>query len=198
MTRTLLICFLCVSLFSCKENNYLPKAIAYPRIILPELHEYKSFDASCPYTFEYPDYAIIVEDSFYFEDRLYSACWINVVYPSLNAKIHISYKEIGKDISLEKVMEDSHELAYTHTKKADYIDEYEVSNKYGVEGLMTNIGGDAANNLQFYLSDYKQHYLRGALYFESHPNADSLQPALNFIREDMLHIFESFQWQQTN
>ncbi len=64
-----------------------------------------------------------------------------------------------------------------------------------MEGLMTDIGGNTANNVQFYLTDYKTHYLRGAVYFTSHPNTDSIQPALDFVREDMLHIFETFTWQ---
>ncbi len=179
---------------SCEEKTFVPKPIAYPKIDLPEFSNFQSFDRPCPYTFEFPNYVEIEKDTFFFEETA-SNCWINLNYPDLDAKVHFSYKEIGKDISLEKVMEDSYELAYTHSKKADFIDEYEINNKYGVEGLMTDIGGDAANNLQFYLTDYESHYLRGAVYFNSHPNADSIQPALDFVREDMLHIFETFHWQ---
>lgn len=195
MNRFIAIAFALLFLMGCEEQNFVPKPIAYPRIYLPTLSTYQVFDQGCPYKFEYPDYAEIQQDTFFFEEKVVSNCWVNMVYPSLNAKVHFSYKEIGKDISLEKVMEDSYELAYTHSKKADFIDEYEISNKFGVQGLMTDIGGDAANNVQFYLTDYESHYLRGAVYFTSHPNADSIQPALDFVREDMLHIFETFTWQ---
>lgn len=183
-----------VMFWGCTEQNFVPKPVAYPRIVLPEFTHYRSFEADCPYTFEYPNYAELQEDSFFFEEVLISNCWVNMIYPSLDAKVHFSYKEIGKDISLEKVMEDSYELAYTHSKKADFIDEYEINNQYGVQGLMTDIGGDAANNIQFYMTDYDTHYLRGAVYFSSHPNQDSIQPALDFVREDMLHLFETFSW----
>jgi gliding motility-associated lipoprotein GldD len=195
MIRNIAIVFAVLFLMGCAEQTFVPKPVAYPRIYLPELVNYQVFDQNCPYKFEYPNYVEIQKDSFFFEEQVVSDCWINMVYPSLMAKVHFSYKEIGKDISLEKVMEDSYELAYTHSKKADFIDEYEISNNYGVEGLMTDIGGDAANNIQFYLTDYKTHYLRGAVYFNSHPNNDSIQPALEFVREDMLHIFETFSWQ---
>ena len=59
---------------------------------------------------------------------------------------------------------------------------------------MSNIGGDAANNLQFYLTDYEKHYLRGAVYFASHPNQDSIKPALDFVKKDVMHLFETFNW----
>jgi gliding motility-associated lipoprotein GldD len=195
MSRILVLVFTVIFLVSCEEQTFIPKPIAYPRIYLPTVNNYYIFDQACPYKFEYPDYTEIQQDTFFFEERVVSNCWINLIYPSLKAKVHFSYKEIGKDISLEKVMEDSYELAYTHSKKADYIDEYEISNKFGVQGLMTDIGGDAANNVQFYLTDYETHYLRGAVYFTSHPNADSIQPALKFVRADMLHLFETFEWQ---
>ena len=44
------------------------------------------------------------------------------------------------------------------------------------------------------MTDYEHHYLRGAVYFNSSPNQDSIQPALDLVREDMLHLFESFSW----
>jgi gliding motility-associated lipoprotein GldD len=194
MYKSLAIVLTLLLLNACTEKNFIPKPIAYPRINLPELTSYQVFSANCPYLFEYPNYTLVVSDSFFFENKIVSKCWINLTYPSLNAKVHFSYKEIGKDITIEKVMEDAHELVYAHSKKADFIDEYEIANSFGVEGLMTDIGGDAANNLQFYLTDYKFHYLRGAVYFDSHPNVDSLQPALDFVKQDMLHLFETFEW----
>ncbi|MCB9225921.1 MAG: hypothetical protein R2836_01650 [Chitinophagales bacterium] len=192
----LIFLFVIVLFFSCKEPVYTPKKIAYPQIYMPHLDSFVTFAENCPYTFEYPNYTTIENDSFFFDEKVMSDCWINLVYPSLNAKVHFSYKEIGKDITLEKVMEDSHELAYTHSKKADYIDELEIKTPHNVEGKMIEIGGNTANNLQFYLTDYENHYLRGALYFTSHPNEDSVKPALQFIKNDMLHVFETFEWEK--
>lgn len=195
MKNRIIIFFLLIVLTSaCKNQNFIPKPLAYPRIELPVFNHYLVHENECPYTFEYPQYAEVVRDSFFFGDEVLSSCWINMNYPSINAKVHFSYKEIGRDVTFEKVMEDTHELEYNHSQKADYIDEYPIENKYGVEGLMINIGGNAANNLQFYLTDSEKHYLRGALYFNTSPNVDSIQPALDFIREDMLHLFETFQW----
>ena len=91
-------------------------------------------------------------------------------------------------------MRDADEMTYKHSRKADFIDEMEIKNQYGVEGLIFDVGGDAATNIQFYLTDYKEHYLRGALYFYATPNADSLAPAINFVKEDLNHLFSTFQW----
>jgi len=194
MNRIAILVVLTGLMAGCEQTSFIPKPLAYPRIELPEFTHYLSFESDCPYTFEYPNYTKIVKDTFFFGESLLSNCWLNMNYPALNAKVHFSYKHIGVDISLDKVMEDSYELAYTHSKKADFIDEYEINNPQGVQGLMTNIGGDAANNIQFYMTDYKNHYLRGAVYFNSSPNQDSIQPALDLVREDMLHLFESFSW----
>ena len=195
-SRIALFLLLIFAMSACTEQNFVPKPVAYPVIELPVFSQYQTFNNDCPYSFEYPQYVEVVKDSFFFEDEVLSNCWINMNYPSINAKVHFSYKEIGKDITYEKVMEDTHELEYNHSKKADYIDEYPIENKNGVHGLMIDIGGNAANNLQFYLSDNKKHYLRGALYFNSSPNVDSIQPALDFVREDMLHLFETFEWKE--
>ncbi len=178
----------------CGNENYLPKPKAYPIIYLPEFASYTLLNNNCPYIFEYPNYTQIVPDTFFFEEEILSKCWINMVYPTLNAKVHFSYKEIGRDISLEDVIQDSYDLAFTHTKKADFIDQIEIENEYGAKGLLTNIGGNTANNVQFYVTDNSKHYLRGALYFKSHPNVDSLQPAIDFIYKDVTHLLESFRW----
>ncbi|MGB1247738.1 MAG: hypothetical protein ACPG4Z_02550 [Chitinophagales bacterium] len=182
-------------LMACERDDYTPKQKAYPRVNYPERTGYTLYDReSCHYLFEYPNYAEIEQDTIFFEEDVSEQCWANIVIPSFNGKIHLSYKAIGKDITLEKVLEDSHEMLTTHTQKADYIDEYAIQNKYGVQGLMFAVGGDAATNTQFYMTDYENHYLRGALYFESTPNADSIAPMVEFVKEDMYHLFETFQW----
>lgn len=181
--------------FSCQNSNYTPKPLAYPRIEFPTKSKYTLLnEENCNYQFEVPDYTELERDSFFFEEVIQGNCWVNIIYPTLNGTIHLSYKEIGTDITLEKVLEDSHELTYTHSKQADYIDELSIKNKYGVEGLMFEVGGDAATNMQFYLSDFETHYLRGALYFRASPNADSIAPVIDFVRADMMHLFETFQW----
>lgn len=193
---SLLCCLLLAMLFtSCEDYTYTPKPLAYPKIDFPAKTGYTLIpNDGCAFSFEYPSNAQLIRDTFFFQEEIISNCWYNIAYPSLKGKIHLSYKEIGKDISLEKVLEDSHELTYTHTKKADYIDEYAINNANGVKGIMFEVGGDAATNMQFYMTDMEKHYMRGALYFRASPNADSIAPVLDYVREDMMHLFETFKW----
>jgi hypothetical protein len=36
--------------------------------------------------------------------------------------------------------------------------------------------------------------MRGALYFDVAMNPDSIAPVFDFVRKDILHIIETFQW----
>ncbi len=196
MHKIIAFLFFMVVLFSCEEKTYTPKPIAYPRIHFPEKGKLIRYDnGNCPYHFEYPDYAkIVVEKNTMTNEDM--PCWFDINFDDFNATIYMSYKEIGSEISLEKVLEDAHKLKAAHNKKADYIDEARIKNKNGVEGELAEIGGNVATNVQFYLSDYKTHYIRGSLYFQATPNIDSVQPIVDFIKADMMHIFETFEWEK--
>ncbi|MDR2937387.1 MAG: gliding motility lipoprotein GldD, partial [Prevotellaceae bacterium] len=62
-------------------------------------------------------------------------------------------------------------------------------------GYIYEIGGNAASNAQFYVTDSTRHFLRGSLYFNTHPNVDSLQPVIEYITEDIYHLIETTKWQ---
>ena len=47
--------------------------------------------------------------------------------------------------------------------------------------------------LQFYLTDSTNHFLRGALYFNTEVN-DSIAPVSIFLKDDIKHLIESFRW----
>jgi hypothetical protein len=44
------------------------------------------------------------------------------------------------------------------------------------------------------VTDSVNHFLRGALYFNVLPNADSLAPVQNYLREDVLRMLKSLEW----
>ena len=48
-------------------------------------------------------------------------CWIDLIYPKHDATIHMTYKDIEND--LNKLLEDSRNMVYKHTIKADAINE---------------------------------------------------------------------------
>ncbi|HEY1163824.1 MAG TPA: hypothetical protein VGE90_01625 [Chitinophaga sp.] len=188
--------FLCIILGATAcEQAYTPKPRGYFNISFPA-KEYRVFDKpGYPYTFEYPVYANITQDSSFFGETPENPYWINVEFPSLNGKIYMSYKEIGKHSNtLEKLVNDAFKMTYKHTYKADYIDEKDIHTPNGVSGLFYEVGGNAASAKQFFATDSSSHFLRGALYFDATPNADSLAPVHKFLQEDMLHLVETLKW----
>lgn len=188
--RKLLTCIVATMLLiGCGNNDYVPKPRGYYRIDFPE-RTYQPVDEKMPYSFEYPTYATFdLRKSTDSEERY----WGDVNFHSLNAKVHLSYKIV--DGNLDQYVADAHNLVYKHTIKADAISEtpYESTEK-NVYGLLYEIKGDAASNVQFYLTDSIRHYVRGALYFNAVPNKDSLAPVLDFINVDIKHLIESFSW----
>lgn len=169
---------------------YTPKPQAYFRIDLPK-RTYSRYTASCPYSFEFPNNAAVSVDS----SRKAEPCWVNIDYPTLRARIYLSYKNVdGKD-AIKKLLEDTRSLVYKHTVKADDISEKAfVDDTKKVYGNMYEIGGNAASNVQFFVTDSTRHFLRGALYFNCPPNADSLAPVISYIKEDVVKIMETMEW----
>jgi len=170
------------------QRSYAPKPRGYLIIDFPE-KAYTRFDSSCPFQFEHPVYARVLPDTDYNSEP----CWINIDFPRFDAKIHISYKRI--DDNLYEYTEDSRSLAYKHTIKADAIEETVYTNPgLNVYGILYDIKGNAASSLQFYLTDSSRHFLRGSLYFNVQPDKDSLAPVIEYFREDIVYLIESFEW----
>ncbi len=184
-----------VMLAACRPDTYVPKPRGYYHIEFPE-KKYQVFDdARYPYTFEYPVYAQIVPDTEFFGQKPENPYWINVLFPSLGGTIFVSYKIINPQQPLGKLVEDAYQMTEFHTKKADYIDNIPIiDDSDKVYGMFYNVTGNAASAYQFYATDSVKHYLRGALYFDVSPNADSLLPVNNFISADMVHMLKTLRW----
>ena len=175
-------------LLSCGEDAYNPKPQGYFRIDLPK-KEYSRIEKDCPFSFEIPTYSKIKPDA----NRPDKPCWFDVNFTNLNASIYLSYKPI--DNNFGQYLEDSRALAFKHTVKAFDIEQQLISfPDKKVYGLVYSIEGNAASAYQFHLTDSTNHFIRGSLYFNNIPNQDSIQPVLDFVKEDITHIFETFEW----
>lgn len=93
-----------------------------------------------------------------------------------------------------KLTQDAHELTYKHVQKADYIEPIEIRTEDGTFGLVYYVGGDAASQVQFFVTDTLQHFLRGSLNFRTRPNADSLAPVVSFVSRDIQAMLETLAW----
>lgn len=190
------IVFLSVILFMATgcTPDYSPKPKAYPRVDYPQKKYAKYNPANCPYSFDIPVYAKAEKDTLYLGKTNVENCWVNILFPDFNGTINLTYKPINDKATLAKLLEDAHNLTYKHTKKANFIDEYVIKNNNGVEGMIYDVGGDAASNFQFYLTDNNKHFMRGALYFYNEPNVDSMRPIMQFVRKDLDNMIETFRW----
>ncbi|TCZ67220.1 hypothetical protein [Flaviaesturariibacter aridisoli] len=194
MTRLLFFALALVSLAAC-NSDYTVKPRGYFRIELPK-KEYRRFDRpGYPYTFEYPVYGEILQDSLFFESRAENPYWINIDFPSYGGRIHISYKEIGRGNRFDSLVADAYEMSYKqHTYKASAIDHKPFTTPNGIEGVFITLRGNTATGTQFFATDSTKHFLRGALYFATTPNEDSLKPVSEFLRKDVEHLINTLQW----
>jgi gliding motility-associated lipoprotein GldD len=185
----MIISFSCI-FFSC-QSPYAPKPRGYFRIDLPEKN-YRQSDTSYPYSFEYPQYAV-VEESKHAQDEKY---WIDIKFEPFDATVHMSYKNV--DGNLITYLEDAYTLATKHIPKADAIyDSLIIERDRGIFGLMYQIeGSEVASPYQFLLTDSTSHFVRGALYFNTIPNNDSLQPVIKFLKQDIDHLINTFKWNE--
>ncbi len=183
----LFFCMFMWLIFSCNDQ-YTPKPRAYFRITFPK-HSYEQLNGNYPYNFDVPTYAKIEAD----KNADAEPYWINIDYPAYKGKLHISYKKVNHN--LDQILEDTRRLAYKHSIKADAIAEKLFTDPgKNVYGIMYDIKGDAASSIQFFVTDSVRNFLRGSLYFNAVPNKDSLAPVVNFVKTDIIHLMETFEW----
>ncbi len=183
---SLFFVFICL-LSSCRES-YVPRPYGYYRVTIPE-HSYRNFDSvGLPYKFDVSKIAEIKPNRAS-EEKF----WIDVVYPQLNAQVHGSYKEINHN--MYELSEDTWKFINAHISLADNVTSLEFEHpEKSVYGVLYDIKGNIASPVQFVLTDSTKHFFRGALYFNNKPNKDSIAPMLEYVREDIIRLVETFEW----
>ena len=186
--------FLCLCVGCQPDQAPIPKPRGYPKVIYPK-KAYQPFDAEyCAFHFEYPVYASIQQDTTFFNERPNHPCWFDVVIPAFDARLHCSYYPIQNNNDFEKLRADAFHMVNKHNMKASYIDEFPVRKPNNVNGFVFNIEGPAASPFQFYLSDSTKHFVRGALYFNTQVQPDSLAPVFDFVKADIMHLVNTLEW----
>ena len=212
--RILLSLTLPVMLLTACNETYTSKKRGYFKIDFPQ-HQYRLLnDPALPYSFEYPVYGTIVQDSAYFDSNPENPFWRNIDFPGFNARIYLSYKQIGgkalykipvgegkyKDSlginQFEKLVNDAYTLTSKNDVVASSITDSVFVTKNGISGVYFKVGGNAATAKQFFMTDTVKNFIRGALYFGSTPNADSLKPVQEFLQKDIEHLINTFRWKE--
>ena|ERR1700741_1434165 len=181
-------------LLSCNSDYSVGKKKGYFKIDFPE-KEYQAFNqAGYPYTFEYPAYATVTKDSMFFDDKA-EDWWINIDIPRFNGRIHVSYKAINQQNKFDSLVNDAYKMATKqHITISSGITDSVMQTPNGVGGMYYELGGNTATANQFFLTDTTKHFLRGALYFDAAPNADSLGIVNDFLKKDLQHLINTLKW----
>ena len=179
----------CVAISCDRQSGYLPKPRGYFRIDLPE-KAYTKVDTIEKYSFECPQYAFITPDPYSPNEKN----WVNIEMPDFKGSIHLTHKPV--DGNLSEYLEDVHTMVTKHLQKANGVrDSLIVNEEHNVYGLFIEMDGKGvATPMQFYLTDSTKNFVRVALYFNIKPDNDSMQHVINFIREDIDHMIETFEW----
>ena len=180
---------LAVSVVACGAE-YTPKPKGYNRIDLPA-QTYQQLQEEHPYTFEFSQHAKIRPDS----SSIAQPHWINVLYPRLGANVQLTYKDINNnDKMLNDLIEDARKLTGKHQIKAYSIEETEVKTPSGAVASIFELEGEVPSQFQFYVTDSTKHFLRGALYFRTATQNDSLAPVIEFVKKDIIHMLNTLKW----
>ena len=178
-----------VNYFFFSRETAVPRKKAYFRIDLPE-KKYTHFEGQCPVSFEAPNYSKIENVP---PEEGNTGCWFNIFVPRLRATVYCSYFPVENN--LEKHVAKAYDYTLMHEVKATAIRRTQVRiDSTKMYGIIYDLEGEAASQLQFFVTDSVNHFLRGVLYFRSKPNADSLAPCLQFMREDVVHMIETMRW----
>ena len=177
----LLLC--CLLVIACNDDVQIkPNAklrLEYPAPV------YKKVHTDCAYDFEVNKLARVIKTK---------NCGTRLSYPSMNAAVYITYQKVRNN-NLNSLLYDAQKLAYNHDRVATSIPEKLFENKdHNTYGVFYSINGDAASQSHFYLTDSLQNFVTGSLYFDIKPNFDSIYPAVVYLREDIMHLMETLEW----
>lgn len=185
-TSLLTIVMACLLLASCGEDP-TPRPRGQLRLDLPK-KAYVEHGSGCPYRLHVPEMTEVQ-----IPPKGEGRCWKNIHYPSMDATIYLTYTPI--EDNLARLLKDSRDLTYEHHIKATDIRSEQIRRPESkVYGLLYEVSGDVASNTQFYLTDSTSHFIRGALYFDTRPNWDSLAPAVAYINQDIRHMIQEMEW----
>ncbi|PIE51027.1 MAG: gliding motility lipoprotein GldD [Flavobacteriales bacterium] len=184
MLKNISFIFVVLMLFSCGKDT-MPKPKGELRLEYPQ-PKYQVFDDACHYQFEYSTLAKVFPSK-------KNECWFNLIYPQMKGKVFITYYPIKNNLT--EHIKEAEKMVYKHTIKASSIEtkvfEYPEHKAYG---NFYELKGQSASNIQFFVTDSTKHFVTASLYFNSRPKPDSIAPAVRYVKKDLKHLIETFQW----
>ena len=160
-----------------------PKPMAMLRLEYP-FPEYEKISDNYPFDFQVNQNAQLIKSA---------KIAPNIYYPNMKATLYLSYVKVEKNI--DSLLNDAYNLPRKHMIKAEEIPERVfISKEHKVYGTLFSVIGNAASQLQFFLTDSTKSFLVGSLYFYSRPYYDSIMPAAKYIERDVVKLIETLRW----
>lgn len=185
-----ILALMIIIVFSSCTRDHLPKPLGYNRLELPG-HAYRPLPDSLPYRFEYSQHARLLKDTSSISEK----DWVEIYYPALKANIHITYKSIhNNEKLLKEFLNDAYTLTSKHQIKAYAINELISKTPSGKTAVIAELEGEVPSQFQVTVTDSSKHFLRAALYFNTKVANDSLQPAIEYMKKDMMHLINTLEW----
>ena len=171
------------------NTDYVPKPKGYPRLYLPSAG-YKALGMGLPYEFEVSMASTATPS----KDRLSEPLWIDIHYPGFDATVQITYKKVTGMKDLNEYIEDARKLTSKHQIRATAIEESMRKVASGDIAYTFRLEGQVPTQYQFFVTDSSKHFLRGALYFKTATQNDSLAPIIDYVARDMEHLLNTLRW----
>ena len=173
-------------LVSCGKDP-LPKPSGELRLEYPTA-AYQKWSSDCNYSFEYSKFSKLI-------DAENKPCWFYLTYPKMKAKVILTYFPINNDFRAQ--VTEAEKMVYKHTIRASSIDakffEYPEKKVYG---MFYELKGQTASNIQFFVTDSTRHFVTGNLNFNTRPMPDSLAPSIDYVKKDLMHLIDTFEWKK--
>jgi gliding motility-associated lipoprotein GldD len=191
ISRIILVVFFTTFLNSCSDNELtIPKPPTFLRTDLPN-HTYVTYKDHGHFTCEFSKNYLVKPVVFgnIVTDHL------EVNLGPLNGTLYVNYFPLANRDTLVRYINLSNDKVDEHQMKADrIIDKQIIDEKRKVYGTFFEFQGNVATNFQFYLTDSINHFVRGEVLMNCRPNYDSLRPSLDYLKQDLIKLFDSFEW----
>lgn len=181
---------------SCSETIPVPKPPTHLKLDLPP-QSYDKLPLDVPYSFELPQF-YKAESIANRNDPSKTKNSLIVDLGPLNGKFFLYFKNLIEGDTLAKYINFANDKVDDHKVKASKILQQNIINSdKKVFGTFFELQGDVATNYQFYLTDSIRQFARGEIILNCKPNYDSLIPSLNYIKQNLLHIINTFEWKNS-
>ena len=178
-------------ILSCREQAIMPKPDGYFRIEFNKPN-YNEFIKPDPRISFYLNKNENTEIDFY--DNV-----LKISYLKLKMDLILKFNPLSKVDNIQMRLEDFYDIVQTHAKKSNTLSLKDYENKqYKVYGRLYEFKGNVATPLQFYLTDSTINFISGYLQPKSKVVYDSVYPSIQYIKNDILVLFESFRWDGKN